>query len=300
MRSSHLTDNSGDHQLEGIDGDRLNHKGLILAIDGDNTLWDTNTIFEEAQNRLLVLLRTADPSSMPQLAIEQLQELDRTLIRKTGRQEYDFRLLVLALIRIRSGMTARQAVRSALSELRQRRRTADVRLATEIAQEFRLGLYRIPPLLPSVKQSLDELVRLKARYKGRLVLVLLSEGDETRIRPIVQHHFGERRVFDVLKIVERKSEDTLRDAQTQGAKALESESGCSQTQYQLVVIGDSIDSDITPGNLVGAVTMYIPGAYKGVEMIKSNEQRPDRTLSGFHEVPGLVGDMMASNNELES
>ena len=277
----------------------LNCTGLILVIDGDNTLWDTNRVFEDAQHWLLESLHGAKPSVSTGLSFEQLRKVDDLFIRESGRQEYDFRLLVLALMFLQKGMTEKDAVSFALSGLREHPSNVDAKLATKITQAFRLRLQEIPPLLPSVSRSLKELLRLKARYKGRLVLVLLSEGDETRIRPILECHFGKRRVFDILQIVERKSEDTLRDAQIQGSKVLESESGCSQIQSQLAVVGDSIASDVVPGNLVGALTIYIPGGYKGIEAFASDEERPQRVLTDFHQLPELVGNILAANSKVD-
>lgn len=267
--------------------------GLILVIDGDNTLWDTNGVFENAQHWLLRSLRRARPRYPTTLSFEQLRKVDDLLIRESGRQEYDFQLLVLALMFLQKGMTETDAVSFALSELRGHPNSADAKLAAKISQVFRLKLQEIPSLLPSVNRSLKKLLRVKTRYKGWLALILLSEGDETRIRPTLEYHFGKSEIFDVLKTVKRKSVDSLRDVQIQGSKVLESESGCSQIQGQLVVVGDSIESDIVPGNLVGAITIYIPGGYRGVEAFARDERRPQRVLTSFSQLPGIVGSILA-------
>lgn len=274
-----------------------NCTGLVLVIDGDNTLWDTNRVFEDAHHWLLESLYEAEPSSSPRPSIEQLRKADDLLIREAGRQEYDFRLLVLALMLVQKGMATKDAVSSAVSELRERPSSVDARLATHITQEFRLRLQEIPSLLPSVSCSLKELLRLKSRYEGRLALILSSEGDEARIRPIFECHFGRRRVFDVLHIVERKSEDTLRDALIQGCNVLKGAVGRSQIECQLAVVGDSIESDIAPGNLVGAITIYIPAGYKGLERFAIDDKRPQRILGGFHQLPDLVAAILANSSD---
>lgn len=263
-------------------------------IDGDNTLWDTNRVFENAHHWLLESLHATDPNGSPRLSIEQLRKADDLFIRESGRHEYDFRLLVLALMRVQKGIAAKDAVLSAVSGLRERPGGVDARLATHFAQEFHLRLQEIPPLLPSVSRSLKELLRLKARYRGRLALVLSSEGDDARIRPIFECHFGGRRLFDVLQIVERKSEDTLRDAQIQGCNVVKSALGRSQVECQLAVVGDSIESDIVPGNLVGAVTIYIPAGYRGLERFAREDKRPQRILAGFHQLPELVAAILGN------
>jgi hypothetical protein len=272
----------------------LDYTGLILVIDGDSTLWDTNGVFEKAQRWLLRSLRRARPRDPTTLSFEQLRKVDELLIRESGCQEYDFQLLVLALMFLQEGMTETDAVLFALPKLREHPSSVDVKLVTKITQAFRLRLQEIPPLLPSVSRSLKELLQLKTCYKGRLALILLSEGDEGRIRPTLECHFGKSEVFDVLKIVERKSVDTLRDVQVLGSKVLESEAGCSGIQSQLMVVGDSIESDIVPGNLVGAITIYIPGGYKGVEAPASDKKCPRRVLTSFRQLPKLVGSILAA------
>lgn len=272
--------------------------GLILVIDGDNTLWDTNGVFEKAQRWLLRSLRRARPRDPTTVSFEQLRKVDDLLIQESGRYEYDFQLLVLALLFLQKGSTEKDSVSFALSELRGHPDSADAKLAAKISQVLRLKLQEIPSLLPSVNRSLKKLLRLKTRYKGRLALILLSEGDETRIRPTLEYHFGKSEVFDVLKTVKRKSVDALRDVQIQGSKVLESESGCSQIQSQLVVVGDSIESDIVPGNLVGAITIYIPGCYRGVEVFASNKKRPQRVLTSFGQLPELVERILAATGEV--
>lgn len=271
--------------------------GLILVIDGDNTLWDTNGVFEKAQRWLLRSLRKARPRDLTTLSFEQLRKVDDLLIQESGRHEYDFELLVLALLFLQKGSTEKDSVSFALSELRGHPDSADAKLAAKISQVFRLKLQEIPSLLPSVNRSLKKLLRLKTRYKGRLALILLSEGDETRIRPTLEYHFGKSEVFDVLKTVKRKSVDALCDVQVQGSKVLKSESGCSRVQSQLMVVGDSIESDIVPGNLVGAITIYIPGGYRGVETPTSDRKRPRRVLTSFRQLPELVESILAATGE---
>ena len=265
-----------------------NYATVVLAIDGDNTLWDTNSVFEDAQHRLLSLLDRTRPECSTRLSFKILREVDDLLILHTGRQEYNFQLLVLALISVQKGMTEAEAVSSAMREAQERPNSVEAKLATKISRDFCSWLQKIPPLLPSVGRSLEELSQLKTRNKGRLALVLLSEGDEARIRSILKSHFHKKTIFDVFHIVERKSTDTLLDAQIQGSKVLESESDCSQIQAQLVVVGDSIASDIVPGNSVGAITIYIAGGYRGAETPTDENEHPQIILKSFRQLPKLV------------
>lgn len=262
--------------------------GLILVIDGDNTLWDTNEVFEKAQRWLLRSLHRAGPRDSTTLSFKLLRRVDDLLIQHTGRQEYDFQLLVLALISLQKSMTETEAASAAMREIQESPNGIDAKLAAKISRAFYLRLQTIPPLLPSVRRSLEELSRLKTCNRGRLALILLSEGNEVRIRSILKSHFSRKTIFDVFHIVERKSEDALLDAQVRGSRVLESESGCSQIQTQLVVVGDNIASDIVPGNSIGAITIYIAGGYRGAEVATDNRERPKMILKSFCQLPKLV------------
>jgi hypothetical protein len=253
-------------------------------------------VFENAQRWLLESLYRAKPSVSITLSFEQLRKVDDLFIRQSGRQEYHFQLLVLALMFLQKGMTEKEAVLFALSELREHPRSVGAKLAKKITQAFRLRLQEIPPLLSSVSRNLEELMQLKTCYKGRLALVLLSEGDETRIRPTNEHHFGKIGVFDVRKIVKRKSVDVLRDVQVQGSKVLESESSYSHVQSRLMVVGDSIESDIVPGNLLDAITIHIPGSYRGVEIPDNEKKQPRKVLTGFQQLPEIVRNFLENGN----
>lgn len=277
-----------------------NYTGLILVIDGDNTLWDTNSVFEAAQRWLLESLHRARPEYPTKLSFELLRRIDDLLILRTGRHEYDFQLLVLALISIQKGVAEAEAVSVAIRELGEHPDSRDAKLAVEISQTFRLRLREIPPLLPSVSRSLDELSQLRTRYRDRLTLILLSEGNQTRIRSILKHHFGKKTIFDAFHIVKHKSEDTLLNARGQGLQVLESVSGCSNIHTQLVVVGDSIVSDIVPGNLVGALTIYIAGGYRGAETPSNDRERPRIVLTSLRQLPKLVGSMLENKSVMET
>ena len=123
--------------------------GLILVVDGDNTLWDTNGIFEKAQRWLLRSLRRARPRDPMTPSFEQLRQVDDLLIQESGRHEYDFRLLVLALLSLQKGSPEKDSVSFALSELRGHPDSKDTKLAARISQVFHLKLRGIPSLLPS-------------------------------------------------------------------------------------------------------------------------------------------------------
>lgn len=276
-----------------------NCKGIILVIDGDNTLWDTNSVFEVGQHWILKSVNTERPEGLKTLSFKMLRRVDDLLIVCADRQEYEFQLLVCALILVRMGMTETEAVSAAMTELREHPQSMNSKLALKISRQFRCKLQEIPPLLPFVSTGLEKLLRLRTHHKGRLALILLSEGDKQRIRAIVKHHFGEKTIFDVVHIVRRKSKNELLHAQYQGLQIITNESAYEKIQTHLIVVGDSIASDIVPGNLIGATTIYIAGGYRGVEIPINKSERPQMVFKNFGQVPEFIKSILMNPNDID-
>src|SRR5690348_14625685 len=87
----------------------------LLFFDADNTLWDTDSVFRNAQVAMLRVFQDAGLLTDPEKAISTLRLADRELMCQQGVAEYDFRLLteVLAL-HFASDSTIAQAVDTAL------------------------------------------------------------------------------------------------------------------------------------------------------------------------------------------
>ena len=67
----------------------------IIVFDADNTLWDTDGVFKNAQKALLQKLADADLLADPDSEISKLRAVDRQLFARMGRFEYNFKALVL-------------------------------------------------------------------------------------------------------------------------------------------------------------------------------------------------------------
>jgi putative hydrolase of the HAD superfamily len=73
---------------------------FVLIFDADNTLWDTNAVFHSAQVAMLETFETVDILSNARSQVERLRAIDRILIQRLERHEYDFRILATALGRV--------------------------------------------------------------------------------------------------------------------------------------------------------------------------------------------------------
>src|SRR5438552_6674031 len=87
----------------------------VVVFDADNTLWDTNAVFRQAQLCLLGEMSKAGLLTDSEAELDTLRTLDRELVSQLGRFEYDFRLLSAAAAHYYSErVTIRNAVRSAM------------------------------------------------------------------------------------------------------------------------------------------------------------------------------------------
>ncbi len=55
-------------------------------------------------------------------------------------------------------------------------------------------------------------------------------------------------------------------------------------ELTLYVVGDLLERDVKPGNLIGAVTIYKPGPYKGVELPGDKDETPSVIAKSMNEV----------------
>ncbi len=269
---------------------------VIFITDGDNTLWDTNEVFTDAQVAMLDAIRIARPSTgTSQLSFELLRRVDSALIAIVSRHEYDFELLALALILCQEGTAEGEATRKALSPIEYEVPREDVQLAKGLTLDFHRRLSSVPPLLRSVREGLNELVKLKTRHAGRLAVILYSEGRPDRVNAILRHHFAAQKdqIFDLIEIVDSKDVETLRNVTERGLANLRGQGSRSDVRFQVVVVGDSLKREITLGNQIGAITAYVPGGYKGTEVPTNESEQPDRVVQQYRDAVTLARDLLS-------
>src|SRR5689334_17438900 len=76
-------------------GHRMN---AVVVFDADNTLWDTNAVFRDAQLELLRVFEKHRLITSAEAELGTLRQIDRALIRRSGHFEYDFTALADALV----------------------------------------------------------------------------------------------------------------------------------------------------------------------------------------------------------
>jgi len=246
----------------------MSNKDILLVTDADNTLWDTNAAYAQAQLALLsdveelVGARTVEADRL-----SFLRRIDEKIAAGHARRwKYPPRLLVdeLAQALLRSGETRRRGSRTSTSKSE-----ADGR-AVKIASEF---LSRVaeqwPALRPGVKCCLQDLKSVGAR------VVVATEEDAERCQSILEHY----RLRDYIEEIAsgNKSVSFFRDIGNRfgGAKQL-----CFS-------VGDQLDRDVAPAKLAGFVTILFPGGFRPT--IRQHEDvEPDFVVHSYSEVVRIV------------
>jgi putative hydrolase of the HAD superfamily len=249
-----------------------------MIVDGDNTLWDTNSVFADAQVNILKCLRRSDSTFNLQDGFRKLRQIDDVLIKQYGRHEYDFSVLVLALYHFFKGEEEEAAVRMACRAFETRTPSEGMDIAVKCGKQFKKDLRKFPALFKDSKKTLQTLKKRGA------VLILSSEGDKERISRILNHYLM-KRLFDHI-MDGAKSVEQLKEAKNVGTIILKNRH--STAAPKTVVVGDLLDRDILFGNKIGAITIYRPGGYKGRQTPQSKDEIPDYEIYEFREIIDIL------------
>lgn len=276
-----------------------------LILDADNTLWDTNHIFDRARGAMIRALTGAGP---PEGAAPSGPDGD--VLRSLGRHlsavdagSYPLDQLARAAAFYMFGADhmpggepesdAAPASRQARAEwaarqARSDRRPAGVDLSRVRAATaaFRSALRAVPPLLDGTRVLLDAVQDWRDDRPSRRTSILFSEGDPDRLGVAFgAYGIGDGRYFDDT-VLREKTPDAFREVQEAAGAAVDRP---DPHAAGVVVVGDSLRRDIRPANAVGCTTVYCPGDFKGRETPESPAERPDYTVDTPDKVMGLFG-----------
>lgn len=251
----------------------------IAIFDGDNTLWDTNAVFTDAQKNILRGLKEAGIHADRERDFGLLRKVDDLLIKYFGKREYDITHLPLCLIRHFKGDPVEDV--NQVAKIVASSESTEVTLAQTLGSEFNASLTRLPDLFPDVIEGLSLI-----RQAGRTVMILYSEGRESRLRRICDH-YGMANYFHDIVLGDKSLEDWF-NSKERAIKIFKKVFPRETKQPTIYVIGDLLERDVRPGNLIGARTIYKPGGYKGVETPKDEEHTPAMTVSSMKEVVSLL------------
>jgi putative hydrolase of the HAD superfamily len=217
--------------------------GRIVLCDADNTLWDTDSVFAEAQNTLLsrveATLGLENPGGR---RLDFIRQYDQALAVKHHLHfRYPPILLVFALADGLLGASPDAAAAASMAGSR-RTHTISIPRAEQMVADYVAALDQIPVLLPGVEEG------LRFARVAELNVYVLTEGRIERQRKIIQMHGIESAFNGVLEMT--KSADQFRRLRERFASA------------SVTVIGDQPDRDISPALAAGCTAVLIPSRFR--------------------------------------
>lgn len=245
-----------------------------LFIDADNTLWDTDAVFAEAQLALLAateerLSRLADADDR----LGFVRAVDQALAqRHHAGLRYPPRLLVRALELALSGASADDAARNAWRGGHPYAISDDA--SGEIEAAFFAALATAPAIRPGVLEG------LRALEAAGYLLLVVTEGARPKVERNAER-LGLRSFFD--RIVEGPKAPTL-------YRRVMSLTGAPKRAF---MVGDQLDRDIVPARAAGLRTIYFPGGFRPSWAPNAEAVRPDYVIRSFAEVPDIVESELA-------
>ena len=234
---------------------------LTVAFDADDTLWHSESVFEEMHGRLVALLS-------PWVDAERLE---RTLLDTEARNLKTFGYGV-------KGFTL-SMIETAIEITGGRIGAAEIRAIIELGKAM---MDHPVELIDGVAETLDALA--PEATAGRIRLIVITKGDlfhqESKV---ARSGLAER--FESVEIVAEKDEATYRRILQRGGA----------TPDRFLMIGNSMRSDILPVLDLGGQAVHIP--YR-ITWAHEAVSRPEVAPPGFHtfdsirEVPALVSRLL--------
>lgn len=205
-----------------IKKNRSIENSYLLIFDGDDTLWETQELYERAKTKFANLI--ARLGYKKNQAIAQMDLIDSANVLEHG---FSRRRFPLSLVQTYRKLAERAGAK------------VDKQLERELRVLGHAVYAKKPKLIP---YALLTLRRLKKSFR----LVLLTKGDTSVQRKRVAHS-GLSDLFDAVYIVRNKSSDELRDVlRCEGVAPRDA-----------VMIGDSVRSDIRPAIEIGMSAIWL-------------------------------------------
>lgn len=257
----------------------------LILFDADNTLWDADSVYRDAQLQLLSSLGRAGLLQNPEHEFRALRAVDMELARHFGIFEYNVEHLARAMaLRSLTGAEGEDLVRAATEP--QNSEAARLRpflnAVQAAADAFHEALHRTPDLFP------DTVSVLRCIYEARgygvpLVTAVLTEGRRDRIqRVFAAHHVHVGELFDEIIIVQRKNKGEFEGARGAMERALPA--AARSDHATSIMVGDTLTRDVKFANQAGYLTVYKPSPFKGVEQPAAQDEVPDYTITTLIEL----------------
>ena len=242
----------------------------VVFVDADNTLWDTDGVFAQAQLAMLTAVERAIGRSLEKDSdrLAFIRSVDQAIAASHhDGLRYPPKLLVEATARALMGRAPARAAREA-------ERGGQDKLIADAAADVIVGaFFEALRATPALREGVPEgLARLEAA--GCSVLIVTeAKADKVEATAATLGLAGH---FD--RVIEGRKRPELyhRILKLVGSPA------------RAFMIGDQLDRDIAPAKSAGLGTIYFPGGFAPSWQMSEGEARPDHRISSFAEVPALV------------
>lgn len=239
-------------------------------MDADNTLWDTDTVFADAQ---LGLLGNVERASGRKTAVEDrlalIRSVDQALAeRHHAGLRYPPHLLARGVeLVLEHGHGADDAARLAW------RGRPDYKLNEEEVERIEAAYFQDIAKQPALRPGVAD--GLKRLHSAGHTLLIVSEGRKAKIEGIAEQ-LGVRASFD--RVIEGVKSANL-------YRRILRLTGMPKRAF---MIGDQLDRDIVPAKAAGLETIYFPGGFRPRWSLNISPAQADHVIETFATVPGIV------------
>lgn len=247
-----------------------NHTASMVLVDADNTLWDTNQIYADAQ---LALLADVEEAVGERATVDDrlawLRKIDQGLAeRHHARLRYPPRLLAKAVALALKGMDIATATRFAWSGGRSEAQLEDT-TAMQIERAFFENVKETPKLRKGVAAGLERL------HDAGCSVLILTEGGRDKVLTLLREY--ELAAY-VSGVIEARKEPRMfeRVVAAQGKRT------------RAYMIGDQLDRDIIPAKAAGLTTIFFPGGFQPKWQATESVAAPDWKVSNFEEAAAFI------------
>lgn len=249
--------------------DREGTPTVLVFVDADNTLWDTDQIFADAQIGLLVdAERMVGIRALTDDRLAFVRLIDQEIAqRHHAGLRYPPRILAKAVAMVLGGTPAIAAARAARLGTHDGP-LGDAELAV-IERGYLERLRHVPSLRPGV---LDGMTALRA---AGCELLIISESAQTKVEATAVT-LGLTGLFS--RVIEglKRPELYTRILRLLGSPG------------RAFMVGDQLDRDIAPAKAAGLSTIYFPGRFTPSWAPDESLVAPDYRVGNFGEVVGIV------------
>jgi len=241
-----------------------------VFVDADNTLWETDKVYADAQLQLLgAVEQHLGQEAKAEDRLAYVRQIDQGIAeRHHSGLRYPAELLGYALALTLRGEPEAVAIRRALKEVHNG--AAVDRIAASVAVDaYITALQALPSPRLGVVTGLQALHRL-----GCIVLVV-TEGARSRVA----------RTLEALNLA--TSIDRIVEAPKQ-TRLYFRVSQISLVSGPMFMVGDQLQRDIAPAKAAGLETIYFPGSFVPRWEPSEASVQPDHRIENFEEVAAIV------------